>query len=331
MRSHRSAPTPDSSGKWAMHKVLGGALSADPVAPPPPCSPSDVTPLLQASPYSRLTRAFSSPMASVEQIDFGKHLTRRERMEAIHMATHPEAPDRISVDLRLVQCAHDEMSRNEPWATDVLEIAEEIELEEEAEAYHSQHLLSWPKYGSAWDKTRYVLNFPFHLAITLTIPSGERWYLVSILVSVCWLAGTSYLLSFFSTRWGDALAIRDAVVGLTVDSIGTSLPNLLAAVAAGKAGRSETAICQAFGSNTFDALVAFGLVQAIKSASQGFAPIQLETAGLERDLVLNLCLLFLYTWFLYFFRFRLTRAFGCTCIFLYAVWLAYELYLVYTK
>jgi Ca2+/Na+ antiporter len=301
----------------------------------------ETTPLLEASPYSRMTRAFSNPI-SVGEISFDsialkakggkkKRITREEEKQLIHIATHPEAPDKINVDLRLVQCAHDEMSRRDPWALDVLAIAEDIELEEEAEAYHSQHLLAWPKYGSAGQKIAYVLNFPLHVLITFTIPSGEKFYVLSIVLSVFWLAGISYTLSLCSKNFGNALRINDAVIGLTIDSIGTSLPNLLAAVMAGKRGRSETAICQAFGSNTFDALVAFGLVQFIKSVSVNFEPIQLNAKGIEQNSVINLVLLFLYTWFLYFFRFRLTKAFGATCIFLYSAWLSYQLYLVYSN
>ena len=47
------------------------------------------------------------------------------------------------------------------------------------------------------------------------------------------------------------------------------MPNLLAAVMASKQGKVETAICQAFGSNTFDALVAFGLVQGLRCCANG--------------------------------------------------------------
>lgn len=291
-------------------------------------APVDTNPLLEASPYSRLTRAFSNPIA-VGKLDFGHRLTKEEERQFIHIATHPEAPDKINVDMRLVNCAHDEMSKDEPWATDVLEIAENIELEEEAEAYHSQHLLAWPKYRTIWEKALYVVNFPLYVIITYTIPSGEALYPVSITISILWLAVVSYCLSILSGRFGDALHIQDSVVGLTIDSIGTSLPNMLAAVVAGKSGRSETAICQAFGSNTFDALVAFGLVHLVKSVCTDFRPIQLSAQGVARDSIIDLVLVAMYIWFFYFFRFRLTRSFGCACIFTYLAWLGYQLYNVY--
>ena len=286
------------------------------------------TPLLRDSPATTLTRAFSNPI-SVAEIDFGRYMSKREEREIIHVQMHPEAPDKINIDMRLVQCAHDEMSKREPWATDVLEIAEDIELEEEAEAYHSQHLLVWPKYGSVTEKFFYIVNFPLHVLITFTIPSGPRWYFGALALSMLWLSGVSYLLSFCSQGFGNAMLIPDSIVGLTVDSAGSSLPNLLAAVAAGKSGRSETAICQAFGSNTFDAFIAFGLIKFIQSALTNFRPIQIAKGeGFEQGIVIDLILLALYVWFMYFFRCRLTRAFGGTCIFLYFAWLGYQFYVV---
>ncbi|QDZ21524.1 sodium/potassium/calcium exchanger protein [Chloropicon primus] len=325
-RSQQLSAKASSGGEVVEPSEAGRSWSSAPTL-----AADEATPLLGASPYANLTRAFSNPM-TVKEIDFGRRLTKEERMEVIHVVSNPEAPSKINVDMRLVNCAHDEMSKGQPWATDVLQIAENIELEEEAEAYHSQHLLAWPKYGSPGEKAVYLLKFPLNALITLTIPSGQDLYPLSILLSILWLGATSFLLSLCSVRFGRALLIPDSVVGLTIDSIGTSLPNLLAAVVAGRSGRSETAICQAFGSNTFDALVAFGLVQFIKSATTGFEPIGLLSAGgVERDSIIDLVLLFLYVWFFYFFRFRLTRGFGWICICLYAGWLGYQLFLVYSS
>ena len=45
--------------------------------------------------------------------------------------------------------------------------------------------------------------------------------------------------------------------------------------------------------------------------------------------VIDLVLVAMYIWFFYFFRFRLTRSFGCLCIFTYLAWLGYQLYNVY--
>lgn len=162
-----------------------------------------------------------------------------------------------------------------------------------------------------------------------TIPSAERWCSVCIVMSTIWLAGISFVLSILSKNLGDALEIPDKVVGLTLDSVGTSLPNVLAAVMAGKGGNSEIAICQAFGSNTFDALVAFGFVELLKSCMVGFKPIHINAQGVVQDGIINLGMLLVYVWFLYFFRLRLTRCFGVICLAMYAIWLSYQLYTVY--
>ena len=294
----------------------------------------ETTPLLEASPHTRLTRAFSNPAVArgEAELDLGSvtgrgRLTREEELEAIHAVTRPDLGDKISVDLRLVNCAHDEMSKDEPWATDVLEIAENVELEEEALGYESRHLLRWPSHGSWWKKAAHVACFAPKLLVTVTVPSGERHYAAGIAASVLWLAATSYALSICSSRLGKALGVPDTIVGLTVDSVGTSLPNMLAAVVAGKSGRSETAICQAFGSNTFDALVAFRAVMLAKSCATGFEPIRLAAGGLQREGAIDLALVFAYVWLFYLFRFRLTRSFGGACLAMYAGWLGYQIFL----
>mmetsp|Transcript_3112 Transcript_3112/g.7625 ORF Transcript_3112/g.7625 Transcript_3112/m.7625 type:complete len:420 (-) Transcript_3112:87-1346(-) len=288
--------------------------------------PPEQTPLLESRNISTLERTLSHSIGGSFR---DRKLTKKEIKMLVHLSKHPDTPEKVNIDLRLVTCAHDEHDRGEPWAKDAMEIAEEVELEEEMEEYHAEHLLAWPKHGSWASKVLYVVNFPFSLLVTLTIPAGERFYAVSTFISVVWLAGLSYVLSASSKRFGDALSIPDAVVGLTIDSVGTSLPNLIAAVQTGRRGSPDIAVCQAFGSNTFDALVAFGLVMLIKSMTMNFEPIPITATGVKREGLVDFLILFLYVWFFHFFRMRLTRVFGSICIAMYCIWLAYHLYLVY--
>lgn len=251
-----------------------------------------------------------------------------ERKLSIHASRCPEHPQQLSIDLRLVQSAHDPLDRDEPWATDALAIAEEVGLEEEAEDYHAAHVLALPGEGATrlqW--LLYIINFPFHVIVHFTMPYGKSLATnaVAATIAMAWLAGISFLLSGLSQSFGEALLVPDRIVGLTLDAVGTSMPNALAALSAAKLGNCEVAICQAFGSNTFDALIAFGLVQFVKVGMGGFQPIVVKAKGVEKDGVVDLAMLFMYVWLLYFFRMRLTKRFGWACLVLYFGWLGCQL------
>ena len=56
----------------------------------------------------------------------------------------------------------------------------------------------------------------------------------------------------------------EGIVGLTVVAIGTSLPELIASVVAAIKGKTDLAIGNIFGSNTFNLLWVLGLSSAIK-------------------------------------------------------------------
>ena len=53
--------------------------------------------------------------------------------------------------------------------------------------------------------------------------------------------------------------IPDAVIGVTVSAAGTSLPNYVASKIAAEKGFGNMAVSNAFGSNTFNIMVALGL------------------------------------------------------------------------
>lgn len=273
-----------------------------------------------------LRGVFTDPISEIEHKE---RLSKEERKRLIHLARHPDHPNEVAIDWRLVDCALDEEDVIEPYARDALVIAEEIELSEGEEEYHAEHLLAWPDQGDFWSKFLYVVNFPFNAVVHFTVPWSERIYPLTGALAIIWLALISYVLSDLSKKFGDALLIPDKIVGLTLDAVGTSMPNLLAAVMASKKGKVETAVCQAFGSNTFDALVAFGLVQFIRCGMNGFRPVYVKADGVDEDGVVDIVILFLYLWFLYFFRMRLTRGFGGFCIVVYFAWLASQFYKIY--
>lgn len=104
------------------------------------------------------------------------------------------------------------------------------------------------------------------------------------------LLGSSYMLVWGATAIAKALGVSDLVIGLTIVAIGTSLPELAAAVAAARQKEADLAIGNVLGSNLFNTLVVVGIAGAI-------APFKVPPEVLTRDypvmflllLILALC------------------------------------------
>jgi cation:H+ antiporter len=102
--------------------------------------------------------------------------------------------------------------------------------------------------------------------------------------ALTWL-GLGLLVLVVSSRllvWGavaiaQTLGVSDAVIGLTVVAIGTSLPELAACIAAARKGEDDIALGNVLGSTLFNTLAVVGLAGAI-------APMDIEPALLTRDL-----------------------------------------------
>ena len=70
--------------------------------------------------------------------------------------------------------------------------------------------------------------------------------------------------------------VSELVIGLTIIAIGTSLPELAAAIAAARKGAHDMIIGNVIGSNVFNTLGVLGLTGSIQAT-------QIDTAALGRD------------------------------------------------
>ena len=100
---------------------------------------------------------------------------------------------------------------------------------------------------------------------TSTTTLGTRQYrstlvlIYALVSSKVWLVATSLVMVMSLERVGSILRIPDAVVGITISAIGTSIPIYIASVVAAKQGLGNMAISNAISSNTFNILVGLGL------------------------------------------------------------------------
>jgi cation:H+ antiporter len=92
---------------------------------------------------------------------------------------------------------------------------------------------------------------------------GERpRALPALLLALAGLAGTlvgARMLVVGATGLAQALGLSEAVIGLTVVAIGTSLPELVTAVAAARRGETDLVVGNVLGSNIFNSLPVAGL------------------------------------------------------------------------
>lgn len=92
---------------------------------------------------------------------------------------------------------------------------------------------------------------------------------VFIIVGLACLIGGSNLFVNGASAIAKALNVSDAVIGLTVVAMGTSLPELATSVVAARKGRSAMAMGNVIGSNVFNILMILGVTGMI-------TPMQIE-------------------------------------------------------
>lgn len=93
---------------------------------------------------------------------------------------------------------------------------------------------------------------------------------VFIIVGLACLIGGSNLFVNGASAIAKALNVSDAVIGLTVVAMGTSLPELATSVVAARKGRSAMAMGNVIGSNVFNILMILGVTGMI-------TPMQIES------------------------------------------------------
>ena len=108
----------------------------------------------------------------------------------------------------------------------------------EEEALHLDHHPAWYRLrGGRLSMAFGVITMPLKAAIHLTVPDVNtpkwaKYYTLTLLLSVVWLAVLAYAMTLILEEIGCALNISSTVMGLTWGAIGTSFPNLCVAAKA---------------------------------------------------------------------------------------------------
>lgn len=120
-------------------------------------------------------------------------------------------------------------------------------------------------------------NEPVEEESEITMTMGKS-ILYTVLGMIA-LIGFSKLLVFGAVSLAKAMGVDDIIIGLTIVSVGTSLPELSACIAAARQKQADLAIGNIVGSNIFNIL-------AVLSASGFIHPMEVKQEMLVRDLPL---------------------------------------------
>ncbi|KAF7391843.1 hypothetical protein HZH68_011386 [Vespula germanica] len=118
--------------------------------------------------------------------------------------------------------------------------------------------MGWP--SSPKKRLTYILVAPILFPLWLTLPDtrtprGKKFFAVTFIGSIVWIAGYSYLMVWWANVVGDTVRIPPEVMGLTFLAAGTSIPDLITSVIVARKGFGDMAVSSSVGSNIFDVTV----------------------------------------------------------------------------
>ena len=153
--------------------------------------------------------------------------------------------------------------------------------------------------------------------------SDEEIKLVSVPVSILFIVGGAIAIAVggdvtvdAASRIASDLGMSQTLIGLTIVSIGTSLPELVTSIVAARKNEVDMALGNAIGSNVFNILMVLGIASAISPIS------------IIRENIIDLCVLIVFTVLVWIFaatRKKIGRVEGLCMVALYA---AYAVYII---
>jgi cation:H+ antiporter len=102
--------------------------------------------------------------------------------------------------------------------------------------------------------------------------------LVSVAIGLLLLVASSRALVWGAVEIAALLGVNDLIIGLTIVAVGTSLPELAAAVVAARKGEPDLVVGNVLGSNLFNTLAVVGIAGAIH-------PLAIDPDLLSRDVL----------------------------------------------
>uniref|UniRef100_A0A3P9Q3F0 Solute carrier family 24 member 2 n=1 Tax=Poecilia reticulata TaxID=8081 RepID=A0A3P9Q3F0_POERE len=201
---------------------------------------------------------------------------------------------------------------------------QEGETAEDEEEEDQPLSLSWPE--SNRKRFTYLLIMPIVLPLWLTLPdvrktSSKKFFPVTFLGAICWIAGFSYLMVWWAHQVGETIGITEEIMGLTILAAGTSIPDLITSVIVARKGLGDMAVSSSVGSNIFDITVGLPFPWLLWSMFRGFIPVQVSSNGLFCAIVLLFLMLLFVIISIAACKWRMSKLLGFIMFMLYFVFL----------
>ncbi|XP_073763810.1 sodium/potassium/calcium exchanger 2 isoform X2 [Danio rerio] len=184
--------------------------------------------------------------------------------------------------------------------------------------------LSWPESCQKRFTYLFILPIVFPLWITLPDvrkPTSKKFFPVTFLGAICWIAGFSYLMVWWAHQVGETIGITEEIMGLTILAAGTSIPDLITSVIVARKGLGDMAVSSSVGSNIFDITVGLPFPWLLFSMVNGMVPVQVSSNGLFCAIVLLFLMLLFVIVSIAACKWRMSKLLGFIMFLLYIVFL----------
>ncbi|XP_058820028.1 sodium/potassium/calcium exchanger Nckx30C isoform X2 [Topomyia yanbarensis] len=238
-------------------------------------------------------------------------------------AATSSAANHVKINLRETTLASDRPNGNIDTTID-----SGNELEEEPPESLS---MSWPK--TTRKRITYLLVAPIIFPLYLTLPDtrtprGKRFYPVTFIGSIGWIAAYSYLMVWWANVAGDTAKIPPEVMGLTFLAAGTSIPDLITSVIVARKGFGDMAVSSSVGSNIFDVTVGLPIPWLLYGIIYG-QPVEVNSVGMVCSITILFLMLVFVILSIACFHWRMNKGLGLTMFLLYFVFVAVSLMFEY--
>ncbi|XP_037799385.1 sodium/potassium/calcium exchanger Nckx30C-like isoform X3 [Penaeus monodon] len=201
--------------------------------------------------------------------------------------------------------------------------------------------LSWP--SGFRKRVTYIIVAPLIIPLWLTLPDtrtprGKKFFFVTFLGSIIWIAFFSYLMVWWAGLVGEAISIPPEVMGLTVLAAGTSVPDLITSVIVARKGFGDMAVSSSVGSNLFDVTcglpipwLLYALVQVIQNYANerpnpwSVDPIFVNSEGMACSILLLFTMLMFVIISIACSKWKMAKGLGFGMFFLYFVFVGVSL------
>jgi len=132
-----------------------------------------------------------------------------------------------------------------------------------------------------------VLTSPLKFMFTITCPKavmGTRFeflYPVAFVISFCWIAAFSFVVSEVVEEWVVKTGINEAFFGLTLIAIGAEIPDTIQSVTVARRGYGSMAVSNCIGSQIVNFCIGLGFSWLLGIVVSGLEPVTLTKLGVR--------------------------------------------------